>query len=358
MAREAGVSIVAARSLDSEVVTVDVVDAPADEVLGMVARRLGVQLTRVGSIYYVGDLRPEDLGILVRRVGRLRRDEVVQAVSVLRSTNGNVQCFPDGLLVMGDRAEVLRRVDEMLERIEAAETATWAIQVHLVGMSAHDMREFGFDVAPTLEAAATLASASGALAGMPTGNVVEVKAGLDSVLQAVRSASRSRVLAEPVLLVEDGQRSSISLGQTVPVPRKSVSDQGTVQTTGFESIEAGLAVTVGVREVNAAAARVELEVTDSQVTRFVENTAPVLDRQRLACGATCQAGGLYLVGGLRRQRERESTFGALALGVGREWQTETVLVFVRVERLPGPAGVPSGVAGPGVVSTVGEWKSE
>ena len=101
VAREAGISVVVEDDLDSKKISLEVSDTPAAEVLELVARRLGVELSRVGGAYFLGELRPEDRAVYVRRVRRLSSEELQAAVEVLISDNGRVTAYPDGLVVVG-----------------------------------------------------------------------------------------------------------------------------------------------------------------------------------------------------------------------------------------------------------------
>ena len=162
------VSIVAEAGLDQSPVTLDVIDVPVDEVLGVIARRLGVQVTRTGSIYFLGSLRPEDKGVLVRRVRRLSANELSDSVSVLLSQNGSVRAHEDGLVIVGDRVEVLARVVELLDRIERADTSSWVVQLHLVQLSDRALADWGLDVEPAADIGLAFASASSSLQSLTT----------------------------------------------------------------------------------------------------------------------------------------------------------------------------------------------
>src|ERR1700736_6621481 len=60
LANQSGVSVVVQASLDSSPVSIDVQGQSVEQVLAAVARRLNVAVSRLGSVYFIGELRPED----------------------------------------------------------------------------------------------------------------------------------------------------------------------------------------------------------------------------------------------------------------------------------------------------------
>ena len=208
----AGVSVVAGKDLDKNSVTIAVVDEDIDRILAGVARRMGVEVTRVGSMYVLGELRPEDKGVLVRKVRRVGGDDLNSAIQVLLSDVGRVRAFDDGLVVVGDKVEVLGRINELLDGIERAPLDTWVIQVFLMGIRRGLDVERGVDIVPAARVAYALASGGG-------GSVVN--ASLAGLLSLARSSESLDLVAEPMFLVVDGGRGVFEVGERVPIPVKA-----------------------------------------------------------------------------------------------------------------------------------------
>ena len=97
-------------------------------------------------------------------------------------------------------------------------------------------------------------------------------------------------------------------GDDIPVPKKTVSGYGVVQTTGFDTIKAGLQVEVTVREETAARCQAEIVVDLSQVTGQVEDV-PIVNRQRLEINASLLSGGVYRLGSLQEGADRRGFGG-------------------------------------------------
>ncbi len=300
IADTAGISIVCDQAIDQQPVNVNVVDTDVKDVLSAVARRAGVDITEQGGVFYLGTLKPQDRAILVRKVKRLTAEEVEKMVQTIASEVGRVAASTDGLVVVGDRVQVLQNVNAMLTQVERAQTNTWILQMYLISGTNIAARELGVDTAATLDIAATLASSHSKLDALGAFN---------AVLKSARSNSRYEIIAEPMMLITDGGTSSIQDGETIPIPRRTVSDAGTVNTTGYDYVETGVVVNTGLREMSSTAATCQLEIKMTQVTSYVDS-APITSGQTFRTTAVLESGGTYLVGSLSRQSVNDDRSGA------------------------------------------------
>jgi type II secretory pathway component GspD/PulD (secretin) len=324
-------------------VTVEVVDVPVGQLLGMVGRRLGVEVSRTGQLFYLGTLKPEDKGVLVRRVGRLTSVELSSAVTCLLSEFGRVQTFGDGVVVVGDRVEVLQRVEELLTRLEAVESACWVMQLYLVSLSESDQRELSLNAQPAIDLAATLAASSaastatGGAVNLASQNVAATGA-LSAVLKASRDSRTSRTVAEPLFVLVDGASASFNRGQRVPIAQQTVSDQGTVTTSGYSFINVGLGCDVAIREhgTDVVASMVKVEI--SRIESYVEK-APVTAVESFNCNALLCSGGVYLLGCLQRDERERGVKNIVGLGGASSDGGGTLQVWARVYRIGGGVNV-------------------
>ena len=221
-------------------------------------------------------------------------------VQTIASEVGRVAASTDGLVVVGDRVQVLQNVNAMLTQVERAQTNTWILQMYLISGTNIAARELGVDTAATLDIAATLASSHSKLDALGAFN---------AVLKSARSNSRYEIIAEPMMLITDGGTSSIQDGETIPIPRRTVSDAGTVNTTGYDYVETGVVVNTGLREMSSTAATCQLEIRMTQVTSYVDS-APITSGQTFKTTAVLESGGTYLVGSLSRQSSNDDRSGA------------------------------------------------
>lgn len=343
MAIKGNCSVVVAESIEDKPVTLEVKNERIESVLDALARRAGVQVNRTGNLYYIGQLRPEDKAFLVRRVRRLPPDEVRAAISVFISSGGGqsaiggVQVYPGGLVVVGDRVEVLRRVDSMLDEIEAVPGVAWVCQLHLVDLSRRMAKDLGADVTPAAEIALAYAQGSAAGAAASAWNLT---ASLDAVLRAAASDGGASIVAEPSLLLLDGQPGTWERGDRIPVPRARRTDNagGTETVVDYDYVSAGLLVRATLRESAADVAILDVAVERSQLTGF-RGDAPATATDRFQSQCQVESGGVYLLGALTAQERRRNTEGpGLRVGHSAESEDRVIQVWARVHRVGPSAG--------------------
>jgi type II secretory pathway component GspD/PulD (secretin) len=248
---------------------------------------------------------------------------------------GRLYVGVDGLIVVGDRANVLARVDEMCDGIVDAPAVTWCVQLYLVSINEQNLADLGLDAKPALEVAYTFSAASAGLGrvGSPLGGRAELEGGLAAVLRAARESKGVHLLAEPLFVLVDGGSATFKNGETIPIVRRTENPQsGNVTTTGFDVFDTGLSVTCSVREMGQSAARCQVKVENSQIVDIVDGV-PRTTREGLDSDVVMVSGGVYLVGSLHRQRREERQSGWLSLGRYTKESTDLVQVWARAYRV-------------------------
>ena len=334
LADRASVSVVVSNRRDDRPVSLEVQDVTVGSVLALVARRLGVEITLSGGVYFIGELRPEDRGVYVRRVRRLDREGLTGAVETLLSQNGRVQAYDDGLVVVGDRVEVLHRVAELLDRVESAGADSWVVQLHMISTREADMSSFGLDVTPALDVAATFAAASN---GAGPDGALNMGGALSAILEAERTSEAVDIVAAPLFVLVDGGTAELADGDELRVPQFSITDEGTQSVTGFEVVQTGLDVRVSLRDLGEGRARLELRTGMSAVVGFVADSLPQINTQRYETTAVVQSGGVYLLGSLERRSQVDGVDGPLRSVRRDEDEARTVFIWARAYRIGGDA---------------------
>jgi len=335
LATETGASIVSDMSLDNQTVSLELTDQPLSVILSVVARRVGAELTKKGTVYYLGNLRSSDVGVLVRRAPRLPPEELKAAVEVLRSPLGKVVSYDGGVLVVGDRVEALQQMAEMLDRLDELPTVTWVVQLHVVELGERDLRTLGLDLEPALDLAVTFGAASSAAAGAVAGvaRAAELKGGLSAVLQAEAESETMSIVADPLFLVADGTEATYSRGETYLLAKRATTQGGAVETTGFQQVRAGVDFSISCREVASECLRMRLDFASDEVVRLLDDGRPVVKGEQLHSEADMVSGGVYLMGSMRRQRERRGLLHWLRIGGSRETESTVLHVYARAYRI-------------------------
>lgn len=334
-----GVSIVIDQALDEQPVTVEVVDQSVDQVLSMVARRLSVQATRSGSMYFLGTLRKEDRGILVRRVRRLSQDEISLAVHTLLSDHGATASFGDGLVVIGDRVEVLARVDDLLNQVEAAESSTWVVQLYLVSLADRDLHDLGIDGTPALDLSVAFAGASSQLGGFSIAPQHHLSAGLQALLRAAKSQQNVGLIAEPLFYLADGEKARLVRGDRVPIPvREQFAANGaTTSTTTYTMTQTGLILNVQLRELSSSSAALTVHTELSEITGYVDDVAPITTTEEYETRANVSSGGVFLVGAIERSQVEKKRSVGLRFGETSSAERRLLQIWCRAVRVGSPS---------------------
>lgn len=324
IANTTGLSIISDEALDAKTVTIEAIDAPLDHILSSVARRLTVSISRQGNIYYIGTLRPEDKGLLVRKVRRLAAEQLTSSIGTLLTETGRTATFSDGLVVVSDTVKILQQVNSLLNQIESAPANTWVIQMFLVSMSDTAQKTLGVDTEFSAEVAVNLADRSTDFSGS-----------LSALLSATKTRSGAKILAQPLFLLLDGETASIKDGQSIPIPKKSTSDYGTVTTEAYEYTEVGVLVSCALREQTVKSASCNIGVTMTSVSGYIE-TAPIITGQNFNSAISIEAGKTYLAGSISRKEEGVTQSGSPITTLFKRSGTEGIVqVWIKCYRIQG-----------------------
>jgi type II secretory pathway component GspD/PulD (secretin) len=271
----------------------------------------------------------------------MRKTELESVLSGSQSDAGRVVAFDNGLCVITDRVEVLTRIARVLDDLERVRVPVWVVQVSVVSRSVSESERLQFNVAPSVEIAATLVSSS-------SGPQVKIgstgAAGLKGVLEAVRGQNGQAVVAEPLFVLADGEAASMHSGQRVPVPRRASDQHGNVSTVEFEYISTGFTCDVEVREESEQSCRLNTNITTNDIVRTVEGV-PVTGGSELRTVSVLDSGGVYLIGEMREGGESVGRDGGLVFGQSTSKHDRVLQVWVRVYRIAGDAGAELAASG-------------
>jgi hypothetical protein len=172
--------------------------------MGLVARSVGADAARIGGAWYIGELSPEDRGVLVRRVPGYPLPELRAAVLSITSTDGRASVLEGGVIVVGDRVELLERVTELLDGVEQARGGTWSVELCVVSGSAVASSSGGLEGLPELSWSLLAGAGSGAMSGEL------VQAAWSGLVTFAASSDRAELRALPAATVRSGRETVLS----------------------------------------------------------------------------------------------------------------------------------------------------
>jgi len=342
LADQYGVCVAVEQALDLQTVTGEFQETPLRVCLATVARRLGAELVELRGLYYLGQRRPEDKVVMVRKVRRMTDSQVANAASGFLSQGGTITALPDGLVVVGDRLEVIERLVDLFDRLEKAPSVVWCVQLHVISMSDKDLLDFGLDVNPALELAAGYANLSNVTRDLTLGAVQGIRgeggasvadASLSAVLRATRERASMRIVADPLFTCVDGSEATVTRGLKIPVRTSVVTGtQGNVS-NNVRFVQTGLSATASVREISDAVGRLKLSLSIADVQSVDGDLGPTTDDQGLTCETDVETGGVYLLGGLRRGKQERGRGSFFTLGERKNSEADVWLIWGKVYRI-------------------------
>lgn len=318
LSRKTGKGLVYSEDLDNKTITADLINCSLPDLMEFVSRRLGVSVRLQGSTYYLGQLRDTDRSFYIRKVYSYPSDQIQGFISTVSGYSGRCYCSPDGVLVVSDNSAVITQVQSVIDSLEDLPVASWVVQFYVVQF--HDDASFsaGFDGLSSGDLSLLLTKGAGL-----TFDYHDLGLKLSAVLAG--RATGSAVLASPLFVLRDGKKATWSDGSEVPVPNKTVSDAGTVTTSGYSRIKTGLGLTVSLRE-SVQGALIDFELTDSSITSYIEY-APVLTLTELSSCFSLVNSNYVLAGELLRRTDGSGVTQLFSFE--KKKQRSRVLVFAR-----------------------------
>lgn len=289
--------------------------------LASVAQAIGADVTWRGrDLVYVGALAPNDRVIAVRRARRLRREDLVTALTPMMGTTGAVAVTDDGLVSLTGELSVVERCYAYLAQLESVQTPVYAVEVYIVSMRSNLAESLGVSVRPS--------AAAGIKLTQDTAPRIVSDIALDAVLTAAASDARSEVLARPLLLCVDGDSGEISIGSTRPIKRTTVLPDGQRIDAFAEQIEAGALTRVKLREQSGTHVRLDLTIEQTGFEETADGTG--VTGTRLTVPAIVRIGEPYLMAALDDWETMENRRTWLHWGKSWAQRSNQIYVYARV----------------------------
>ncbi|MBS1368438.1 MAG: hypothetical protein HPZ91_00645 [Lentisphaeria bacterium] len=280
------IGMVFSHDLAERQITAEFKRTDLQSVLNVVSRQIGVDIVRVGNTYFIGALRPEDRGVLVRRIMGYDQQSLNSIVTPMLSQTGKAQVMSNGVLVATDHESVLRRLVEMCDYLDTVYPGSWIVQLYFVSLRKDAMLEAGFDT-----------KSSGSISYDIANSKIDLNdIKLEGLFSFGANSNFTDVFAAPMMVIRDGSTGSWRDGERVPIPKKTVSNEGTVSTTGFEYIDTGFILNATVRESRRGGI-IKLDITQSQIKSYVEYS-PVTAETKFTLECDLVPGKIYLLGEL------------------------------------------------------------
>lgn len=285
LAMRTGVSVIADKALHEEKISLTVDDLDVEEVLELVARQLNTSSVRKDKVFYLGKLLEQDNAFFVGFCPRLVGPDAENAFASLVSGNGKLKAFSDGLVIVSDNAKVLSNIAKLLDILRHTRSDSWIIQYQFIVFRESDLADIGL----TANANFNLSLASVG----DSSSAAEIGATLNKAIDQ----GKARLVSQPLLVLENGQTGHLNDGEEVPIPQKTVSDQGTVTVTGVTYKNTGTNLQTTVLDMGNGSARLSSKITINSISGY-NGDYPIVKGQTIDFQNALEANKIYLVASL------------------------------------------------------------
>ena len=323
LSRECNVSIVYSQKISESTVSGDFLNESVTEILNSVARSLDVVLIRNSDrLFYLGSLPDDEKACFVSRVYGFTPDDIRKSIETISGFSGKCNVTSNGVLVVTDKQSIINRVASLIEDFQKYVPDTYILQLYLVTFKDERNINLGLDLHTSGELSLLLSDSSLKF------NVSSFGWRMSQVLEGKNYGSR--IVSSPLMLLVPGLPCIWQNGSSIPVPQKTVSDSGTVTTSGFTNVDVGLKIEVTITEHTFNTNIVNLKLEDSSVLSYVDYN-PVKSQTLYNSTFTLEHGKVYLVGELNRSNTGSGLNNLF--GFKRENTVERIAIFAKCFRM-------------------------
>lgn len=307
--------------LEKQVITGEFKNATADELISTIARRLDTSVVYIGNTVYLGKLTKDDRGVLCRKIRNFESKSLADALQIYLSESGKIKFLGDHIFI-SDTAVTLAKLQNLLDQLDSYQSDTWIVQYYILLKKNNIDASAGAQVTTSGELSYNIAKGQGVDADFSD-------IGQNFKLILTGNSSHVHVIASPLLMMSANKEAVWTDATTVPIPRKTVSDAGTVTTTGVDYKDVGLTLKVFLQE-SSRGASLHTDLEDSSIVGYVDYY-PQTQKSSLKTDCDIIPGKIYLIGELRRNSGTTSVSDLLTFGTKSE--LTNMQVYCRVFKL-------------------------
>ena len=301
------------KSLDTETIDGIFVDQPLGDVLGILGRRLKVQVSEHRGMYFLGTVREGDLVSAVVRVPPVSRDELQLALSM--GGSGKAVIIGSFIWVKGTLDDVRNLVSD-LDVIREKSARSYLAEVFFITVNENDFLRLTADL--RINHVDIFSSAF---------NISQL---FSMFVDADGKLGSTVVDTRPVLLLSEGRKARFEVGNEIMRERKALSETGIISTMGYDRFQDGIILSLQLSRVSDEHYSLDMELEVSTFDKADTSSAiPSKSTSVLKSpGMLVRDGGVVYAGSLKR-RDSSKVFGVFSLDGGRSSDLLTIWVRCR-----------------------------
>ena len=280
------VPIVWATHLDKEYASGRFDGVPLPAVLDVLARRMRTNVSNVGGVYYLGDIRREDRAFCVVRIPPVETSAILEAIKASSSTDGTVSLVGSCLWIC-DNLESLRKVISAIELLRERNERSYIAEIYFIRVNEDNFVRLSADL--QIRQIDIFSSAF---------NVSEL---FSMFVDAEGGTGWARVSQRPVLYLSEGRKVTFTDGRDITREEKVITDRGTVETAGYKTFSDGTRLTMCLNRVSDRSYAVDIDLSVSTFDKSDKSLIPALEKSSIdAKGLLVEDSKVYYIGSLRR----------------------------------------------------------
>ena len=320
--RKTSKGFVYSRELDDKTISVEFFNATCEEIINAVSQRFDVKYELNGNTYFIGNLKDEETSYMVRNIKGIKYEDMKTGLEMMKTTKSKVHVTQQGILFYSDRASNIKKIENILTDLENIQINTWVVQFFIIQFVDDSSFNFGMENATSGDISLLLKNFI-----KPDLNMGDLAFRLSAVLSGKDTGSK--VISSPMILATQGTKAIWNDGSEIPVPNKTVSDSGTVTTSGYTRLQTGLQIECTLYETKTGAL-MDLTIEDSSILNYIEYS-PVLNKIKLQSQFQLNENSVYLIGELRRKKNSD---GLQSLFSWEKSKSDSrVCVYTRIYRI-------------------------
>ncbi len=312
-----GKTIIWGQNLDTMIVDGSFIDLSLATILDSVARRCNASVTEVGEVWFIGEARREDLVTAVVRSLPVERTELLASLSSYKSSEGSITIIGSSI-VISDRLDATRKMIDSIEILRKRLEHSYMAEVFFVRVKEDDFLRLTGD----LQIQQIDVFASG----------VNIENMFRMFIDGDAGAGFTQIEQRPVLYLSEGRKATFEVGSEIVKEKKTVSENGVIQTSGYETFNDGLTLSLMLQRISEKNYSVDFDLTVSTFESTKDkDSIPTLDRSVLTSpGLLVQDSQVYYIGSLKRKDARK-LFGLFSIETGKN--NDVLTIWFRVREL-------------------------
>lgn len=312
LAAQAQVAVVVPPIAEETVLSVEFSDIDAEDAFKSVAERLGMVAQFEKGMVQLREPRTVAQAVTAIRSGFEEAPDLARVLEKHLGARATVQPMGDRVFVSGDD-DTVQRVESVRPFVDIGPDG-WLLEVVVVQLSERFASAIGLSWSMSGQVRSILGDESLLADGAFTG--LAALAAVEMIAEASESSREAALLTSARLFVLEGQDASLQQGDVIPIPRRTVSNFGVVETTGFDYVNTGFTLRVSAKRVPGGV-RLALEPSLSSVTGFVEQ-APIVTTSRVSSSVVVVSGEWLVLSGLESSTLDREESGIPGVG-GAPW---------------------------------------